>query len=56
MALAPFRVPGGGVTAWLALATIAALLTSVDGVEFRNVGVVVAFGLVIRALVKWRRG
>jgi amino acid transporter len=51
---APFAAPAGVVTAWLALAAIAALLLSVDGVEFRNVGFVVLFGLVLRMLLRLR--
>jgi hypothetical protein len=52
---APFGVPGGVVTAWVALAAIAALLLSVPGIEFRNVGLVVLFGLGVRMLLRLRR-
>ena len=51
---ARFRAPGGTAVAWLALAAIAALLLSVAAVEFRNVGLVVSFGLVMRVLLRPR--
>ncbi|MFO1009755.1 MAG: APC family permease [Planctomycetota bacterium] len=45
---AVFRVPGGTVTAVLALAAIAWLLTSVAWIEYRNVGIVVGLGVLVR--------
>lgn len=53
---AQFRVPGGTITAVLALLAIAWLFTNVPAVEFRNVGIVVALGIGVRFAVKRSRG
>ncbi|MBL8756732.1 MAG: APC family permease [Planctomycetes bacterium] len=48
---APFRVPGGIVTAGFALAAIASLLFSVKAIEFRNVGYCVLLGIAVRLVM-----
>ncbi|MBK7875598.1 MAG: APC family permease [Planctomycetes bacterium] len=52
---ARFRVPGGTITIAGALLAIAWLFTSVAGVEFRNVGIVVGLGILVRLAMTWSR-
>lgn len=55
-AAAPFRAPGGVLTAGLSLAAIAGLLLSVRLVEWRNVALVALAAVLIRAVTRPRPG
>jgi amino acid transporter len=54
-ASAPFCLPGGRATAWLALVAIVGLLSNVEGKEYWNVGWVVLAGVLLRVVLVRRR-